>query len=245
MIVSQHPQSFKKCKLHYQGFKNSVYELRVYQIWPLLCEIFKSVCAGEDGRIPELKLCSYIFNICPYELARGTWAPRAAWVPWEAQLTGLGAVLLHEQHSSTSTHRRLQDTLPTHSHTQSSPTHLSTLYSRGQTTEHKVHSCTWESAFFKSQTQESADVTMQDHQCETTACTPQLHHIMCSSPLASSPNNIHRPCWFYESQLFRFVKWLPGHAKTTGSQRKLNYLMFWSHAKRTWTLCQYCFSKSL
>lgn len=106
----------------------TVYEFTVYQMWPLLSEIFKSVCVGEACRLTELKLCSYIFNICPHQLAQGTWAPRAGWVPWKAQFLGLTAPLLHEQHSSTSTPWLLHDTLVTHSQTQSPPTQLATPF---------------------------------------------------------------------------------------------------------------------
>lgn len=122
------PQSSNKFQLCYQDFKNSVYEFIVYEMWPLLSEIFKSVRAGEDCRLTELKLCSYICNICPHQLAQGTWAPRAGRVPWKAELLGLTAALLCEQHSSTSTHWLLHDTLVPHCQTQSPPTQLSTPF---------------------------------------------------------------------------------------------------------------------
>lgn len=144
---------------------------------PLLSEIFKSVCAGEDCWLPELKLCSYILNICPYHGNLRHLSPRAAWLCGEAQLTGLTAVLLQEQHSSTSTHWLLQETLLTHSHTPSSPAQLSTFSSRGQTTEHKVHSMHFRKCFFL---KPNLGISWWN---KSRTITVKLHQTMCSSPL--------------------------------------------------------------
>lgn len=150
-------------------FQDSLYD-SVYQC--LLSEILQSVCAGEDCRLAELQLCSQSFNICPYQLARGTWAPRAARFPWEAQL---------KAHSCSPAW-----TAQPHQHhwqTDPSPTQSATHCPRGKPQNTKCTHAVQKMLFSKAQPRNQLMKQKQHHQRETSAWIPHLHQITCSSLL--------------------------------------------------------------